>query len=228
MKSLKLIPGACAAMAAMMGTMMAGALASAQNTQLRSGYGPVFERITSDRVVNLLASNGYSANVVGQTETSDYVEVTTAGGGVFYLSVRACDESVPRQCSMVQPFMRFNADGVTFAQINQLLGEKFVVSYVILEPENKGVIMSKIVLSGGVTDGNILAEIARYIYDVDNFLDAIDPGVIAQINFTGTHALAGVDMPLAADLPENFEIFVNAVGPNAPDFLNEQIKVYVD
>ncbi len=209
--------------------MLSAGQATAQNTQLNSGFGPAFDKVTTQWVSDLMSEREFSAVLIEQADTADFLEVTAPSGAVFYIAVRGCDAGAPRQCDLIQPYAFFNASGVTFAQVNDFMENKFVVSYAYLSPGDKGTIASKIILSGGVTSGNVVEEMARFFYDLDNLIDSISVGTIAQIDFKQTHDLSGVDTPKIGNKhSDGTNFFINAVGVNAPDFLTDDFKALVD
>jgi hypothetical protein len=203
-------------------------VASAQNTQL-SASASVFETATTQWVSTLFNDMGFSTTVVHESEASDHLQVTASSGAVFYVSIRSCDDSAPKQCSMIQPYAFFNATGVTYSDINEMLRNNFVVSYAYLTPGDKGTVVSKIILSGGVAKGNVVQELARYFYDLDNLIDAISTGTKADVSFEPMHELSGVGIPkIDNSMTERRDLIVNAVGPNAPKFLTQDLKALID
>ena len=198
--------------------------ALAQNQMMPS----TIDTISRASMIQLLQDNGFSAEAAGETATSEIIKVTASGGGVFYMYLRSCEiiASV-NKCDMIQPLAYFRSSGVTLSMTNELLRDKFVVAYAILLENNRGVISSKIILSGGVRRENIIAELAGYLYDVENLISAIKPGTIAQINYDSESIYAGVAFP---DFPSNLasggQPYVNPVGARAPKFLTEQLKAF--
>lgn len=202
--------------------------ASAQNSQL-SATAAVFDSATSQWVAALFNEGGFSAAIIEQSAAFDQIEVTAPSGGVFYVAVRACDESTPKRCGMLQPYALFDATGVTLSDLNAMLRDNFAVSYAYLQPDNHGTIASKITLSGGVTKGNVIQELAAYFYDLDNLIAAISPGTRAEVNFAPADGLSRAGVPkIDNTLMGNDDLVVNAVGLNAPKFMTEALKALAD
>jgi len=202
--------------------------AYAQNSQLSAGVS-VIDSVTSEWAVTLLTEIGFSVEILEQTETADHLQVTAPSGGVFYMALRACNDSAPRQCSLIQPYAFFNATGVTYADMNELLRNKFAVSHAFLSPNNKGTIASKIILAGGVTKGNIVVELARYFYDLDNLFESIRTGTKAEVNFEPMNQISGINTSkIRNSQTANDDLIINAVGQNAPKFLLQDLKALID
>lgn len=202
--------------------------ASAQNMQLTQRP-PVIEAVTAQWVIDLLAQRQFVGVVVDQTPTHDTLEVTSPGGGVFYIAIRACSGDAPKRCSMLQNFALFDASGVTLSQINTMVRDNFAASYAFLNPEGVGVLANKVFLNGGVTEQNIVTEIGGYLYDLDNLGASIRNGQLATVNFEVRHDAAALGKTkIDNGFSLNGDYIVNPVGRNAPTFSTDELRALVE
>ena len=203
--------------------------ATAQNQQLSAANQSV-ATISSQDVVNLLNANDVSAQVIRQTDGSEFVQATVSNGGTFYIGMRACEGSTGvRRCEMLQPYALFDASGLTFNQINELHLNKLSTGTIVLLPDSQGIVGAKIHLAGGVQNDNLLEEMALFLFDVDKTVSAISPGAIADVNFVGESPIAGLDARrVSKHLKADEAIHINAVGANAPKFLPDSLAPLVE
>lgn len=214
--------------AAVLAAAFAPLAASAQNMQL-SERPAVIEAVSSQWVANLFAERGFSVAIVEQTPTHDTVQVTAPTGGVFYIAVRACEGASPKLCAMLQTYALFDASGVTLNHINKMTRDHFVLSYAFLNVDGTGVVATKVHLAGGVTKENVTSELAGYLYDLDNLVDAITAGQLAEVHFKTAHESAGAVKSKIDNVSSSTgEFFVNSVGANAPKFLTDDLRALVD
>lgn len=202
--------------------------AYAQNFQLNQAT-PVISATSSQWVIDFFAGRNFSAAVIEQTAETETIEVTAPSGAVIYVVMRVCDGAAPKQCSMIQPFALFDGSGLTLNHINTMSREKFALSYAYLREDGTGVIASKIVLAGGVTEGNVVEELAGYFYDLDNLIESIQSGQLATVSFKADHEAAGLSRTKIDNASaESVDYAVNAVGPNAPKFMTDEFRALVD
>ena len=210
-------------------TSMTVSAAFAQNVFPTAKPAPAIESISSADIVEMLSDVGFTANVLQQDASGDLIEVA-AGGGTFYIFMRVC-EAAPAgsQCQMVQPFANFNASGVTLGMVNQLVRERFIYSYAVLNDQSSGTIAAKIILSGGVNRQNVLEELGLFLFDVESLFSAITPGTIAQVNYSGGEKRSsGIAKPaVAKHLTDSDGLVVNATGAGAATFLTDDLRALI-
>lgn len=177
--------------------------------------------MSADEMVRLLSSRGLTAAIGGSSEDSDYVDVETPGGGQFSIAMRVCNDAPARQCQMIQTFTNFSGYGVTLNTINKLLQEDFVISYAVLNDQNSSTVASKVILVGGITEQNLIENLAMYLYDLDQFAKAVTPGSVTQVSFKSEPKgkAAGLEFANGDEGSEKTGSPINSVGANAPDFL---------
>ena len=190
--------------------------ASAQNTQLNQSPA-LYEAVTTQWLIDLFAARGFNAVMVESLNTHDTLQVTSPGGGVFYVAARSCEGAAPKQCSLVQIYALFDASGVTLGQVNTMVRDAFVLSYAFLTDDGNGVLATKISLWGGVTEENVVQEVAAYFHDLDNLMSSIESGQLATVRFDTDHDAAGLRKAKIDNLG-GAGFVVNPVGPNAPQF----------
>ena len=175
--------------------------------------------MSASELIRFLSARGLDARRAGRSETSEYVDVEVPEGGVFSIALRVCDNGAERRCKMAQPYANFSGAGVTLGLINQLLIDKFVVGYGILNDPSSTTIASKIIFAGGVTEQNLVEELALYLYDLESFAAAVEPGALTQVDFKSAQAspFGGLETSGGEDFPAGRRR--NDVGANAPKFL---------
>lgn len=202
--------------------------ASAQNTQLSQAQA-VIRSATAQWAIDLFSEHGLSAVLIEQTSEHDTLQVTSSTGGVFYVALRACEGTAPKRCEMLQTFALFDGAGVTLNQINTMVRDNFVLSYAFLKANGDGVIASKIFLTGGVTEDNVLTELAGYFHDLDKMIASIQSGTLAEVRFRSTDRRSGAFPSKILNVAgQEAELTVNAVGSGAPKFLPDDMKALID
>lgn len=212
----------CISAALAAAVIFAGA-ANAQN-QMASPSGQMLSDISIDEFISKLGGAGITAELMEGDGQSHVIKAATPGGATFFLYMRTC-EGAPLRCELIQPSAYFNATGVTLSQINEFMVQRSASSYAVLLPNGIGAVSTKIWLVGGVTQDNLFHELAAFLYDADNFISSIQPGTAAQVSFKPTRNQAlghfgAAARPDAAD--------VNSVGVNAPVFMTDSLRVFVD
>ena len=202
--------------------------ASAQNLQLNQNAA-VMETATAQWAVNIFSGTNFAAAIIEENADHDIVQVTAPGGAAFYISARGCDTSTPKNCNMLQTFALFDGAGVTLNQINTMVRDNFIVSYAFLNEDGNGVLATKIILAGGVTEGNVVEELGAYLQDIDNLIAAIASGPLAEVKFDMADQRAGAGRSkILNDSIAGGDYVVNAVGPTAAKFLTDETKAFFD
>ncbi len=197
--------------------------AFAQNNPL-PGSSAIIDRVSSNAVIAFLQGAGAGASFVGEEPNGDKTVVATAGTQTAYIILRNCDGSGPdARCGLVQPFGRFNAQGVTFDQINSFNLNVGINSFAGLFPDGTGLVANKTYLNGGVTFEHVKFGIATLFADLDRLAAAIKPSVIARVSWETTSPDAGLVMSLPS-LPDGSAPHVNAVGTAGQGLLTAEMR----
>lgn len=212
----------------LIGAIMAAAVvvnapANAQNNPL-PGSSAVIDKVSSNAVIAFLQGAGVGATFAGEEASGDKTVVVTSGTQTAYIILRNCDGSGPNAgCGLVQPFGRFNAQGVTFDQINNFNMNVGINSFAGLFPDGTGLVASKTYLNGGVTFEHVKFGIATLFADLDRMAAAINPGVIASVSWEKASPYQGLVMGLPS-LPDGSAPHVNAVGTGGLGLLTEEMR----
>lgn len=203
--------------------VVVSAPASAQNNPL-PGSSAVIDKVSPNAVIAFLQGAGAGASFAGEEVSGDKTIVVTAGNQTAYIILRNCDGAGPGAgCGLVQPFGRFNAQGVTFDQINNFNMNVGINSFAGLFPDGTGLVASKTYLNGGVTFDHVKFGIATLFADLDRVAAAIKPGVIARVSWETTSPDAGLVMSLPS-LPDGSAPHVNAVGTAGQGLLTGEMR----
>ncbi len=200
---------------------------SAQNLQLNQAP-TVMESATTQWVTNLFRNVGFTTAVVEETAASDTIQVTVPGGGTFYTVVRNCDGAVPKNCTTIEPFILFDGTGVVLSQLNEAVRDHLIVSHAVLLADGNGALASKIILAGGVAEGNVIVELGAFFEDTDRLFAAINSGPRADVNFDVSTQSVNAGTSKIKNGVTNSDYVVNKVGPNAPKFLTDETKALFD
>ena len=188
------------------------------------GSSAVIDKVSSNAVIAFLQGAGVAASYVGEEPSGDKTIVATAGTQTAYIILRNCDGSGPGAgCGLVQPFGRFNAQGVTFDQINNFNMNVGINSFAGLFPDGTGLVASKTYLNGGVTFEHAKFGIATLFADLDRLAASINPGVLARTSWKKALPDQGLVMSLPS-LPDGSAPHVNAVGTGGPGLLTGEMR----
>ncbi len=202
--------------------------ASAQNLQLNEAP-TIRETATSQWVVDVFQGTPLTATVVVRETDHETVQVIAPSGASFFISLLGCDTTTPKNCGILQPFAFFDATGVTLNQINSMVRDNFALSHAYLDTDGDGVLITKIVLVGGVADKNDFEELGAFLIDIDNLISAISTGPRAEVSFEEPTSAVGKRVSKVQNgLIASGDYVVNKVGPNAPKFLTEETKAFFD
>lgn len=208
-----------------------GSTAKAQNLQLSQSQ-TISDSISVTEMTEFLQLVGFQTKPPQEFDADqDSIKIIEAelDGGIFYFALRECSgPGVAAQCQLLESFGYFNGSGVTLSQVNTFNLTKSATSTAGLIPDGRGIISSKIRFAGGITPDNFGLLLALFFVDIDVMLNAISPGTLASVNFEATphngHGLAANDFRQSADIAWK----VNSVGHNAPDFMNDNIRAFLD
>ncbi|MEM9170056.1 MAG: hypothetical protein AAGC56_10410 [Pseudomonadota bacterium] len=177
----------------------------------------VLDSLTVPEFAELFQSAGFATAVQVGPNNFPMIEVTAPGGGTFYVFARKCAEAGEARCDTFELVAYFMATGVTFSAVNDLHTRSVVRSTIMLLDQTRGVVSTKLLMSGGVSPNNIGHHVGVFLSDSDKVISAIAPGVKATVSFE--KPASGLARPaqgaLHADLDDPV---LNAVGLNAPGF----------
>lgn len=208
--------------------------AYAQN-QLQSGGG-VITSFSPAEMVDLLGRAGLNASYAEESEGVHYVEVNQDGASVYF-ALRGCaGAGQGARCDIIQPFGFFAGTGVTLAQLNAYNLEVASIAVAGLNDDGSGLIGSKIYLQAGVTNDHVMLSLGLFFLDLDSIIAAIMPGTIADVSFEAMQNREGSKISNRArgvlhdgmELPNDRAWRVNAVGANAPSFMKDAFRAYLD
>lgn len=209
--------------------------ASAQN-QLQSGGGLITSYSPAE-LVALLQQTELNARYVEENDGVHYLEVNE-DGAIVYFGLRDCaGAGQEARCNIIQPFGFFAGNGVTLAQLNAFNLDQAMVSVAGLNSDGSGVIGSKIFLQGGVSQTHVMLSLGLYFLDLDTIISAIRPGTLADVSFDAAPDRNGskISNSVRGVLYDGQQLSaadrvwqVNAVGANAPSFMNDVLRAYMD
>lgn len=215
---------------------LASALPASAQNQLQFGSGALVKSMSPSELLSLLQTNGLNASYLEENGGNHYIEVNQ-NGAVMYFAMRECSQGggLASRCGTIQPFGYFNATGVTFAQINAFNIERSRIGFAGLNPSGRGIIGAKIYLQAGVSNDHVPFSIGLFYLDLDTLIAAINPGTMASIVYNSAEApeskISNNALGLAAGdlrLANGAQWRVNRVGANAPSFLNDAFRAYLD
>ncbi len=207
--------------------------AAAQN-QMQSGAGAIVNSISPNELISLLQTVSLKTRYVEQSDNTHFIEADNEGA-VVYFALRDCaGAGMAARCGTLQPFGFFNGSGVTFSQLNAFNLERSTVAFSGLNSDGRGIIGSKFYLQAGVSPDHIPFSIGLFFVDVDALLASIQPGTLASFDYNKAPAtdskIANDARGLAHDglrLASGEDWRVNAVGANAPSFMNDAFRAYI-
>ncbi|HXI85986.1 MAG TPA: hypothetical protein VNH64_00900 [Parvularculaceae bacterium] len=212
---------------AVAGAILAGApvAASAQNTQL-SQSNPVIDSVSVSDMISVLNAIDFEAKMVEEAPNGAKIIEASSNGVTLYFALRECKGSgAEAPCVLVQPYIIFQGSGVTLEQINDFNLNHSAKSTAGLAPNGNVIVATKIFVNQGVTAAHFIFETALYFADIDNYVKAVKPGVIASVSYkpsvSGTAAFEGI-AGTSADLR------VNTAGPDAPSPLNDTVRAVIE
>ncbi|GJL95307.1 MAG: hypothetical protein DHS20C05_17120 [Hyphococcus sp.] len=207
--------------------------ASAQNSQLSQPQAiQVMVSISAEDMISLFQELDVPATFASEIEGNIKIIEVDADGASAYIALSECEGAgVAAACKLVGPFAYFNGTGVTLAQINTFNLTQTRLSFAGLLDNGNGIIATKVYLEGGVGVANFLFDLGYFFYDAAALLMAIEPGVIAQVNYTPDPNALGVSRQAASildfDLPDGQVFKVNSVGRNAPTFMTDSLEALI-
>lgn len=215
---MKILGGALGALLA-----FAGGAAVAQSTPFPGAQGAVITKTSTNDVIAFFQRAGLAAQMIAEEADGTKTIEVGGGGDTAYIAMRGCDgQGAAARCEVVQPYGFFNASGVTYDQINNFNLSASAIAVAGLLPDGRGVLGSKIYLNGGVTFANVEYELAVYFADISRLLQAIKPGVIAEVNWNQSPVDGGaVGSP---PLKSRDETHVNAVGAGRMGLLTDEMR----
>lgn len=187
----------------------------------------IVETISVNQLIGILQSAGFTATLISEEAAGDKFIEASLSGGTLYFVLRDCSgQGVLAGCSLVQPFGRFEGDGVTLAQINQYNLQHSRLALAGLDTDGDGIIGAKIYLVEGVTPESFFHSVALFLLDVDTLFSAILPGPLAEVSYSATAPAPAALSKIVAARGEN-PLKVNAVGARAPRFLTDKTAAAV-
>lgn len=208
--------------------------AAAQN-QLQSNSGALIKTMSPAELVAMLQANNLNASYLEEGNGGHFVEVNE-DGAVVYFALRDCVQgsAITSRCGIIQPFGYYNASGVTFAQINAFNFEQSIIGTAGLTTDGTGIVGAKVYLQAGVSIEHVPFSIGLFFVDLDTLIAAINPGTLASLNYDDEgirySKVASLSRGLAIEefqRANGAEWKVNAVGVNAPAFLNDAFRAYL-
>lgn len=218
-------------------SFVAGASGALAQNQLSPAENQIVTSVSPGELVLILQSGDLNARYMGEDGGSHTVEVNQSGS-VVYFALRDC-AGIGQQarCALVQPFGFFDAAGVTLSQINDFNLNRSLFSYSALTNDSRGIVATKIYMQAGVSSQHLLFSLGLYFLDLDTLLSAIIPGSIAEISYDAADRKVGAASKLSnAKAISDLSAFVadrerfrtNRTGENAPSFLNDAFRAYLD
>lgn len=210
-----------------------GALAAAQGSALAQNLqltpqGGVIQKISSNDMISILQSVQLGARLIDDAADGTKTIEATAGGDTVYIAMRGCDGAGGASlCELVQPYGFFNAQGVTYDQINSFNMNVSGIATAALLPD-RGVMATKIYLSGGVTQANLIYELGVYFSDISRLIQSVTPGVVAKVSYSAADLAkpnAGVKLP---KFPAGEAPHINALGGDADGLMTEAVRAVLD
>ena len=223
----------CFLLAAILAGSGIGSGAQAQNQQFVQ-QPTIVGSVSVNEIIIFLNAAEFSAQLLQEFDDGGSpakIVEATSDGLTIYFGLRECNGAgVTARCQLVEPFAYFNGSGVTLSQLNTFNLSQSKPSFAGLLPEGNGIISSKIWLTQGVTPGNFGFQVGIFLLDIDLVLGAITPGTLASVNYTDDNDTTS--RGLIARQPyrerQNVDWQVNAVGPKAPDFMNDAVRGLVN
>ncbi len=198
--------------------------ALAQNTQL-SAQNVVIASISANDMIAILQSVQLSAALIDDAADGTKTIEVSSGGDIVYIAMRGCQGAgAASLCELVQPFGFFNGQGVTFDQVNNFNMNASGIATAALLTDGRGVMATKIYLVGGVTHSNLTYELSVYFSDIARLLQAVQPGVIAQVSWRAEELRAsniGLDLPA---VPAGEVRHVNTVGGERNGLMTDAVR----
>jgi len=213
----KLFAWLCAAV------MTAPCAAFAQANQFQQAP-VVLDSVTPDQMTGFLQSIGFQTEYVDTGSKNSIHIKAISGGGTFFTSLRKCrSDGVEIRCALVQPYLYFSGQGITLSMLNNYMLTRSEVSIAGIGGNGVGILASKTYLDGGVTDRHFAARLAYFFKDVDTLTKAFQSGALASVSYG--KAAAPLD---GFEFAPGSENSVNAVGPNTPGFVNDEIRALLN
>ncbi|WOI54072.1 hypothetical protein [Parvularcula sp. LCG005] len=174
-------------------------LSGAAMAQSNSLMGPsVIQKMSRDDMTALLQREGLNVQMRTTADGSVFLEANLPNMNAFYIQPRQCDDMATQTgCILMEVFTVFDAGPLNMATINQFHLSTSVASTVALNPQGAAVVYNKIWLEGGVTDANVLFNVASVLMDSDSLVSGMSSVLAAYPDLMDTPS-APVPMAIAA------------------------------
>lgn len=136
------------------------------------------------------------------------VEVSMGEGSTFYVGLLGCENATPAaRCEFVMPYVIFGSLNFPLARVNAFNFSSSAVSTMMLSDEGAIMMSARFNMAGGVTRKNLFINIATFVSDIGEAVDAIQKGGTSgsTISYTpDTDRLAGFGLEVSESTKVNW------------------------